>query len=245
MDWTYLAFDVALGDGGSAVEAMRALRLGGMSVTMPHKADVAAGVDRLTPDAQALQAVNCVTWDSGELVGHNTDGAGLVASLESDDVFRVSGRSCYVVGAGGAARSVVRALAEAGAAEIVVVNRTAAKAATTAELAGTIGRVGHAKDARNADLVINATSVGMAGTPGAHELPVEVSMLHSGHTVVDLVYHPLQTPLLRAAAEAGAHTVGGLGMLVHQAALQFELWTGVAAPLEVMHAAASQAVGTR
>ncbi len=245
MDWTYLAFDVASGGGRSAVDAMRALRLGGLSVTMPHKADVAGAVDRLMPEARALNAVNCVTWDSGELVGHNTDGAGLVASLELGEGFSVSGRSCHVVGAGGAARSVVRALAEAGAAEVVVVNRTAPKAAATAELAGAIGRVGQSSDASSADIVINATSVGMAGTPAAHELPVDVSLLHSAQTVVDLVYHPLQTPLLRAAAQVGAHTVGGLGMLVHQAALQFELWTGVAAPLDTMHTAARRAIGTQ
>ncbi|MFV2039165.1 MAG: shikimate dehydrogenase, partial [Acidimicrobiales bacterium] len=161
-------------------------------------------------------------------------------SLELAEQRTVAGRSCHVLGAGGAARAIVRALAEAGASEVVVVNRTPGKAAAAAALAGPVGRVGSAVHVESADIVVNATSVGMAGTPGAHGVPLDVEMLRSGQTVVDLVYHPLRTPLLEAAEAAGAHAVGGLGMLVHQAARQFELWTGVDAPLEAMLAEAGQ-----
>ncbi len=244
LDWTYVAFDVAPGRAAAALDAMRALHLGGLSVTMPHKTDAAAAADRLTPEAALLGAVNCVTWDQGELVGHNTDGRGFVDGFVSDTGADLGGRRCFVVGAGGAARAVVLALAEAGVSEITVANRTQSKAVSAAELAGGIARVGRVGDARHADVVINATSIGMAGTPAAGACPEPLDVLHPGQVVADLVYHPRYTPLLEAADQVGATTVGGLSMLVHQAARQFRLWTGEAAPLEAMTAAASKAIGS-
>ncbi len=242
LDWTYVAFDVAPGLGAAALDAMRALHLGGLSVTMPHKADVAGAVDRLAPNAALLGAVNCVAWDRGELVGHNTDGRGFVDSL-TEQAGRVDGRRCLVAGAGGAARAVVLALAEAGAAEVVVVNRTRSKAVSASELAGSVGRVGRIADARDAEIVVNATSIGMAGTAAAGSTPVPEDLLRPGHVVADLVYHPLRTSLLEAAERSGATAIGGLGMLVHQAAHQFELWTGEVPPLDIMTAAARSAIG--
>src|SRR3989442_3993450 len=116
LDWTFLAFEVEAGGGARAVEAMRALGIRGLSVTMPHKDDVAAAVDRLSPAAAALGAVNTVTWGPRlDIVGENTDGAGVLDALRLDDGFDPAGRRCLVVGAGGAARAVVRALGEAGA----------------------------------------------------------------------------------------------------------------------------------
>lgn len=242
LDWVYVAFDIAPGRAAEAVAAMRSLHLGGLSVTMPHKADIAASLDRLTPQARMLGAVNCVAWDQGELVGHNTDGGGFVDSLEHETGVPVSGQRCLVVGAGGAARAVVLAMAEAGAAEVAVLNRTQRKAHSAAELAGSVGRVGSAADVREADIVVNATSVGMDGTTGAGRLPVPEDQLRDGQIVADLVYHPFVTPLMIAARAAGATVVGGVGMLVHQAARQFELWTGHAAPIEAMGDAASAAI---
>lgn len=243
LDWVYVAFDIAPGRATDAIAAMRALHLGGLSVTMPHKADIAVAVDRLTPQAKLLGAVNCVAWDQGELVGHNTDGGGFVDSLELETGAPVAGRSVVVVGAGGAARAVVLALADAGAGEVVVVNRTKSKAHGAAELAGAVGRVGTVADVRDAEVVVNATSVGMAGTSGAGQLPVPAESLRAGQVVADLVYHPFVTPLLAAARQASATPIGGTGMLVHQAARQFELWTGEAAPIEVMSHAATAAIG--
>lgn len=245
LDWVYVAFDIAPGRAGDAVAAMRALHLGGLSVTMPHKADIAASLDRLTPQARLLGAVNCVAWDQGELVGHNTDGGGFVDSLEQETATTVRDRSCLVVGAGGAARAVVLALAESGAGEVVVVNRTPRKAHAAAELAGPVGRVGSVGDAAAADIVINATSVGMDGTGGAGRLPIPADRLRADQIVADLVYHPVVTPLMAAASAAGATVVGGVGMLVHQAARQFELWTGHPAPVRAMEDAASAAIGAR
>jgi len=140
-----------------------------------------------------------------------------------------------VLGAGGAARAVVVALAGAGAASVGVVNRTAAAGERAAALAAELARTGQPGEAAEAELIVNATPLGMSADPGS---PLDPSLLRSDHVVVDLVYHPRVTPLLQAAAAAGATTVGGLGMLVHQAAHQFRNWTGESAPLEAMWAAA-------
>ncbi|HSL59990.1 MAG TPA: shikimate dehydrogenase [Acidimicrobiales bacterium] len=241
LDWTYLAFDVEPGDAAAAVAAMRALGLGGLSVTMPHKAAVLDHLDRVSPEAAALGAVNCIVPDGGELVGHNTDGGGFVDSLAADAGFDPSGARCLVLGAGGAARAVVVALARAGAVEVVVVNRSAAPAERAAALAGAVGRVGDPTDVRAADLVVNATPVGMHGGPNGS--PVDTTWLGPHQLVADLVYHPSTTPLLLAADERGARTLGGVGMLVHQAARAFELWTGRPAPIAAMRAAVDRSVG--
>lgn len=239
LDWTFVAFEVGVGDGAAAVTAMRTLGLGGLSVTMPHKADVVGHLDRLSPAASALGAVNCITWEGRDLVGHSTDGAGLVRSLRVDERLEVDGLRCVVFGAGGAARSVVLALAEAGAADVAVVNRTRRKAEDAASLARGIGRVAGEESVADADLVINATSVGMGSGRGDQgPLPLDPSWLRAGQVIVDLVYLPLRTPLLAAAERCGARPVDGLGMLVHQAALAVELWTGVAPDVPVMRHAA-------
>lgn len=239
LDWVYLAFPVPAGEGTAAVAAMRTFGLDGLNVTMPHKADVIAGLDRLSPAAEALRSVNTIHRLGDELVGESTDGPGFVDALVRDEGFDPAGRRVVVFGAGGAARSVVLALAGAGASDIAVVNRTAARAEQAAALAGAgVGRVGSEDDVDEADLVVNATSVGMAGTPQADAVLLDVRRLRPGQVVVDLVYHPIRTPLLAAARERGAVAVTGLGMLIHQAAHAFRLWTAEDPPLEVMSAAA-------
>jgi shikimate dehydrogenase len=235
LDWAFLAFEVPAGSGGAAVEAMRTLGIDGLSVTMPHKADVARAVDRLSPVAEQLGAVNTVVRRGGVLVGESTDGEGFVTALRRDEGFDPAGKRCLVVGAGGAARAVVAALAQAGAAEVVVAGRTHEKVAAAAALAGNRGRAGAVEEAGAADLVVNATPVGMGGDPG---LPVDPDLVGPGQVVADLVYHPAVTPLLEASRARGAVVVNGVGMLIHQAALAFRLWTGEDPPLEVMSAAA-------
>jgi shikimate dehydrogenase len=220
LDWDYVAFDVPAGAGADALGAMRLLGLVGLSVTTPLKAEVAAAVDRLAPDATALASVNTVVRDGADLVGHSTDGDGFVASLAAAGI-EVAGCRVAVVGAGGAGRSLVDALGRAGAGDVAVVNRTSAHAVAAAALAA-VARVGDAQDLEAAELVVNATSIGM----GTQEVPFDVALLRPEQIVADLVYHPLATALLRAAAAAGCRTVDGLGMLVHQAVLQQELWTG-------------------
>jgi shikimate dehydrogenase len=241
LDWLFAAFDVAPGQAATALAGMRALGLGGLSVTMPHKADAADAVDVLTSAAERLHAVNTVVpRPDGGLEGHNTDGGGFVDSLLEAGI-EVPGRRCVVLGAGGAARALVVALADSKAEEVVVVNRSAGPAAVAAALAGDRGRVGTTADIAAAELLVNATSVGM----GSAELPVRPESLRAGQVVADIVVHPLDTAFLQAARAAGATTVDGLGMLVHQAARAFTLWTGVVAPVDVMRQAARAAVEAR
>ncbi|WP_334142835.1 shikimate dehydrogenase [Rhabdothermincola sp.] len=235
LDWVFVAFEVARGDHRRALDGVRALGIDGLSVTMPHKTAVAGCVDRLSPEAAALGAVNCVTRDGAELVGHNTDGAGFVQALEAETGFEPAGRVCAVLGAGGAARAVVLALARAGAAKVLVVNRSAQRGQAAAALAGEAGVPAEQPALAGADLIVNATPVGMADQQG---LPLDTGLLHPGQVVADLIYVPAETPLLREARSRGLVAVNGLGMLVHQAALQFEQFTGQPPPLEAMRAAA-------
>ena len=242
IDWAYVAFEVAPGRAADALTAMRVLALAGLSVTMPHKHDVAAAVDEIAPAARVLDAVNCVERTAdGRLVGHNTDGDGFVDSLLAAGADGPAGRRCVVLGAGGAARAVIDALARHGATEVVVVNRSPGRGAEAALLAGPVGRVGTPVDVSRADLVVNATSVGMDST----ELALDPALLRAGQVVADLVYHPLDTALLGVARAAGATPVDGLGMLVHQAAHQIRIWTGLDAPVAVMRAAAEAELARR
>lgn len=241
LDWVYAAFDVSPGEAQSALDAMRTLRLGGLSVTMPHKEAVAGAVDSLDPAAAALRSVNTVVPQSdGSLMGYSTDGAGFVASLAAVGV-SVANRTVCVLGAGAAARSIVDALGRSGAARVAVINRTAAAAEEAALLAGAVGVVGSLTDLGDAHIVINATSVGMGGD----EMPCDPSALHAGQVVADIVYHPRDTALLRSARSAGATTVEGLGMLVHQAALQQQLWHGLLPDVAVMAVAAERELAAR
>jgi shikimate dehydrogenase len=249
LDWAYLAFEVPDGAAGLAMAGVRALGLEGVSVTMPHKGAVIDALDEVTDDAAALGAVNCVVRRGAELVGHNTDGPGLLDALRLDEGIEPEGQRFAVVGAGGAARAVVRSLGAAGAAAVVVINRSPAPAQQAALLAGPVGRVGSPADVAEVDVVINATPLGMGvvvSTAGAPEpLPIDADLLSVGQVVVDLVYHPTVTPLGEAARDRGVRTVNGLGMLIHQAAHAFRLWTSEEPPLEAMSAAALAALLTR
>lgn len=243
VDWAYVAFDVADGAAADAVAAMRLLGIAGLSVTMPHKRAAYDAVDRLEPAARALQSVNTVSWDGDELVGSSTDGAGFVASLVECGI-DVSDCRVAVIGAGGAARSVIDALGRAGSPDITVLNRTREHAERAATLAATAS-VGIVSDITRADLVVNATSVGMGIEPTdatADDLACDPDLLHADQVVADLVYHPLQTAWLDAASAVGAHTVDGLGMLIHQAALQQQRWLGTEPDVAAMRAAAEAAL---
>ena len=235
LDWVSVAFRVGVGEVDAALEGLRALGLRGVSVTMPLKEAVAAKVDRPSPTAALLGAANCVVVEPDGLVGENTDGEGFLEALQRGAGFDPADRRCLVMGAGGAGRAVVLALGAAGASEVVVVSRNPARAADAARLAGPVGRTGDPGDAAAADLVVNATPMGMEGTSSAGEMPpVDPELLGPGRLAVDLVYAPRTTRWLELAARRGAATLGGLGMLVHQAARQVELWTGRRPPVEAM-----------
>jgi shikimate dehydrogenase len=237
LDWVFVAFEVPAGDGGAAVKSVRTLGLGGLSVTMPHKQDAAWVCDELTSEATALGVVNTVvTTERGRLLGASTDGEGFLRSVRERGVDAGACRA-LVLGAGGAARAIVLALGSVGA-EVTV----AARRPDAAESAAGLVRGGHTArlpdcDVAAYDLVVNATPLGMQGQAP----PIDTSQLHPAQFVVDTVYHPAETPLLAAARARGVPCTNGLGMLLHQAALAFELWTGVDAPLDAMRAAAEVA----
>lgn len=241
LDWIYVALPVPRGRGSEAVRAIADLGLAGMNVTMPHKEAATGACDELTADAVALRSVNTVVRrPDGALLGDSTDGPGFVAALAEAGV-EVEGGRALVVGAGGAARAVVLALGRLGL-SLVVAARRPEEAERAAALAP--GGRGVAMDALElevvrADLVVNATPLGMGGEAPAFR----TELLVPGQIVADLVYSPLETPLLEAARRLGATPVDGLGMLVHQAALAFEAFTGREAPVSAMRAAATAAIG--
>ncbi|MBK5287446.1 MAG: shikimate dehydrogenase [Acidimicrobiia bacterium] len=235
LDWVYVALEVPPGRGAEAIRALPVLGLTGVNVTMPHKADAARACDELTPVARALGSVNTVVVrDDGSCFGASTDGEGFLRAL-ADEGLDPAGRSVLVLGAGGAARAVAEALVRVGAEVAVASRRPEAAREVAAAIPGVEPRPWPSGAAGDAEIVVNATPIGMGDDPTVPLPPL------AGQWIVDLVYHPLETNFLREAMECGAKAIGGLGMLVHQAALAFELWTGVSAPLEAMRDAARSA----
>jgi shikimate dehydrogenase len=237
MDWTYVPLPVAPGDLEAALAGLPAMGFAGANVTMPHKTDTAALVRDLSEDAERLRAVNTLVVGAAGLAGHNTDAPGFDRFLRRDAGFDPKGRSALIFGAGGAARACALALARGGVAALTVAARDPARAGTLRlMLDGLLPEVRvvsfEEADAVDADLVVNATPLGANGETLPHP-PLRPGML-----VVDLLYRPTVTPLQAAARAAAASAFGGLGLLLHQAALSFELWTGLEPPLSVMSAAA-------
>ena len=232
LQWNYIPLEVEEGDLEEVFEQMRSSNLKGLSVTMPYKAKAAVMVDECTPTAKALGVVNCVTSTDKGLIGHNTDGDGFLKALKHDADFDPKQKRVVVLGAGGAAKAITEALGRAEVSSLVVINRTQAKAESTAALAIDVGTVGDLEDISEADLVVNATSLGMKDN--ATQFPCPVDLIHSDQLVVDLIYHPLKTPWLSAAEQKGARTHNGVSMLLFQATEAFTLWTGQQAPVSTM-----------
>ena len=247
LDWTYVPLPVPPEGLRPALIGFAPLGFSGANVTMPHKPEAAELIPRCSEDATLLRAVNTIVLRGGELEGHNTDVAGFDRFLRRDAGFDPAGRSALVYGAGGAARACALALARGGLARLTVAARDEARAAPLVQMVEALGvpvasvRPGDTGDLV-ADLVVNATPVG--GSDAERVLP---SLPHLGPDVlvIDLLYDPPSTDLQRRAREAGATAFGGLGHLLEQAALSFELWTGTPAPLEVMSAAALAALAER
>lgn len=240
VDWVYLAFDVAPEALEVAVAGAVGLGIVGLSVTMPHKDAAARLATRRSALVDRLGAANMLTFSGNEIAADNTDGDGFIDDLRTEVAFEPDGRRCAVIGAGGAARAVLVALAQAGAREVLVVNRTPERAFEAAALAPGCGRVARVEELDSADLVVNATPMGMraGGTVGhtstsgprdgapSGRFFVDPTRFGPGQLVIDLVYDPPVTEWLSGAAASGARVRGGLGMLVHQAAHQVEIWTG-------------------
>lgn len=232
LDWVYVAFEVDPGRAEAAIRALPVLGIAGLNVTMPHKRDAARACDELTAAAARLASVNTIeVRPDGTCVGDSTDGEGFLRSL-ADAGLDPEGRTVVVLGSGGAARAVAAALVDRFAHVRVAARRDESAQELAAALAGVSVMPWPDGGSLDAEIVVNATPIGMGTDPAQPVEPVR------DQWIVDLVYHPLETAWLRRATELGAHPVGGLGMLVHQAALSFERWTGVAAPLDVMRAAA-------
>ncbi len=227
----------------------------GLNVTIPYKEAVITLVDRCTPTAETIGAVNTLFKKEGSLIGDNTDAHGFLTALRTDGATDPSGARVLLLGAGGAGRAVLVALAQAGASHITLANRHRERAE---KLLDSLAAALHAQQtavvdwqsaeaqaaAKAADIIVNSTAVGMAKGPAPDLSPLPSSVFRSGQVVFDLVYTPSLTPLLRLAQQGGARTLDGLPMLVYQGAAAFERWTGMPAPLKLMKAKAQAALGT-
>jgi shikimate dehydrogenase len=233
-------------DLADALRGLPALGLGGANVTVPHKEAALAYLDEASDDARAIGAVNTIQVSGRRLIGHNTDCGGMLDALRCDGRFCVTGVHAVVVGAGGAARAAAFALAGAGAATIVIANRNWDRAAALADAvrrafpgcaidAAALDGAGIRAALRNAGLLIQATTVG--GGAQRAGIPVAADALHPRLLVMDMIYEPRETVLLREARARGCRTLGGLSMLVYQGARAFEIWTGRRAPVQVMREA--------
>ncbi len=251
LDYVYLPFRVEKERLASAIEGVRALNIRGINVTIPHKVAVMPLLDGLDPLAERIGAVNTILNDNGHLQGYNTDAGGFLKALLAGGI-DPAGKRVVILGAGGASRAVSFALAERGAA-LVILNRPL-EMDWAVELAASLSRFSDKEvkalelNEQNlraalgpADILVNATSVGMS--PNVSQTPVAKRLLRSGLVVLDVIYNPVTTRLLAEAREAGAETIGGLGMLVWQGALAFEMWTGLKAPADIMKAEATRALG--
>ncbi len=221
----------------------------GANVTIPHKEAVIPYLDEVGGQVTRVGAVNTIVNRGGRLFGFNTDGQGFVAALKNEAHFDPAGRRILLLGAGGSARGIAFALAEARAASVAVSNRSLERAI---RLVGDVAGEGFTARVHTAemslglyDCVVNCTSLGMTGGPDAMAVACEPARLRSGALVVDIVYAPEETPLLRAARAADLPVLGGLPMLIYQGALAFEHWTGVPAPVDVMFEAARKALVER
>ena len=247
LPWSYVSMAVPRGSFRVAWEAARTLGFAGLNVTKPFKVEAAALVDRLTPAAAAIGAVNCAYRDGEALVGDNTDGRGLARAVAGAGT--IAGARVVVLGAGGAARAAAVELAFAGARDVVVVARAEAPARSLVEAVAALGSAtasherwsGTYRVPPSTDILVNATSVGMLDPD---ERPaVDLGELAPGALVADVVIAPRPTGFLADAASRGLVTVHGNEMLVWQAAIGFELWTGRPADLAVLRAALTEALG--
>ena len=247
LHWRYLNMEVPPEELGAAVRGAKAMGFRGFNCSLPHKVTVISHLDGLGESAAAMGAVNCVVRRGDAFIGENTDGKGFLRSHEAIEDPR--GKSVVLFGAGGAARAIAVELALAGVRSLNVVNRSEARGAELANLlrerlkieaSHTIWSGDHAVPA-GTDIVINATSIGLY--PPEARLPIDLQSLRTGMVVADVVFNPVRTRLLAAAAERGCRPLDGLGMLVNQGILGVQYWTGIAPDATVMRAALKSAMG--
>lgn len=240
LNWRYLTCHVPVEKLADAMRGMRAVGMRGVNLTMPHKVAVLEYLDELSEAARIIGAVNTVAVRDGRLIGENTDGKGFVRSLR-DAGIPLEGKVIAILGAGGAAKAIGVECALAGAKKLHIINRNVARGEDLAKTIRNHTRSeaafhpwqGTAEIPADADILINATCVGLV--PDADRCPdVRYDQIRPGMPVCDVVFNPAMPLFLRRAEAQGARVITGLGMLVNQAALNFEIWTGVEAPREVM-----------
>ncbi|QDT88350.1 shikimate dehydrogenase [Gimesia chilikensis] len=248
LEWRYLTIEVAPENLAQAVGGLRAMGFRGANLTIPHKVEVIQYLDGISDAAAMMGAVNCIVRKDDQLLGENTDGKGFVQSLK--EVTDPSGKKIVMFGAGGAARAIGVETALAGATEISIVNRSAERGEALAQLLQEKTSVpttftkwdGNYTLADDVDVVINATSIGLFPDVDA-VFPLDFASLKSNMIVSDVIPNPPETHLLREAAKAGCTTLDGLGMLVNQGVIGFQLWTGVDPDPQVMRAALEEVFG--
>jgi len=244
LDFVFLAFRVKAADLENAIRGMRGLGILGLNVTMPHKSTVIGCLDEVDSTVKFLGSANTILNKGEKLLGSNTDGFGALKALRENGVV-LSEKKVLLLGAGGAAKAIAFALAkEAG--EIAILNRVAEKAVVLADalnlafgkevVSGALSPSAVQKNLQDADILVNATSVGMH--PNINQSLVAPQWLKPKLTVMDIVYNPVETKLAKDAKKAGAKVISGMEMLIYQGAASFEIWTGRSAPIEVMRKAA-------
>ena len=243
LNWRYLTIEVHPKDLGIAMQGLRAFNMKGINLTIPHKVEVLKYLDEVKPDAAMMGAVNTVVRVGEKLVGENTDGKGFMHSLTRDSMVDPKGKKVLVLGSGGAARSITVELALAGAQQITIVNRSSERGRVLTEILNSktpakaifIEWQGTYSIPSDTNILVNATSIGLF--PKVHEKPdIDYESINSEMIVCDVIHTPM-TPFLKEAHDRGARIVDGLGMLVYQGAIGFKLWTGLDAPVKVMHKA--------
>jgi shikimate dehydrogenase len=242
LNLVYVAFTITSTELKDSVLGAKSLGLKGLNVTMPHKSAVIHYLDEVDSSAKSIGAVNTILCNHGRLIGYNTDGTGAMIALQENGV-DFEEKKMVILGAGGAAKAIAyQATQDVG--ELVILNRTAGKAKKLAEMlkglgakvkAGTLSLDNLNEELSTTNILVNATSAGMY--PNIESSPVPSGLLHSDLCVMDIIYKPLETKLLKDAKSAGAKVVSGLEMLLYQGAVAFEIWTNYPAPLEVMRKA--------
>jgi shikimate dehydrogenase len=244
LNLVYVAFNVTKNELKDAISGARSLGLRGLNVTMPHKKAVIGYLDETDSTAEAIGAVNTILNNQGKLVGYNTDGKGSMIALKENGIYPDE-KKMLLLGAGGAAKAIAFQAAQE-VDELVILNRASEKAEQLAELlckkfgnkvkGGALSAEVLKKEMKTTDILVNATSVGMH--PDVNVSPVPLDLLRRGLCVMDIVYNPFETRLVKDAKAVGAKVVLGLEMLLYQGAVSFEIWTNCPAPVDVMKKAA-------
>ncbi|HEX9804200.1 MAG TPA: shikimate dehydrogenase [Candidatus Dojkabacteria bacterium] len=228
--FVFVAADVKPSEVQDVVRSVRVLGIHGLTCTAPHKIEVMKYLDEVDQIAKRIGAVNTVLNKNGKLIGFNTDWIGTVAPLE--ELIDLKGKKVALIGAGGASRAMAYGVLSRGA-KLTIYNRTVEKAKEIAvEFDCEFSSLENSQDIRNADVIINSTTVGMG--EGNDKMPINPELIHSGQIVFDAIYDPFETKLLKLAKENGAKVINGLEMLLHQGTAQFEIYTGEKAPIDTM-----------